>query len=204
MNDAEIRESFHRKRLRRQHEDEETIVINELGLKHGKCRADIVVVNGCLAGFEIKSDKDSLSRLANQIHVYDAIFDRIAIIVTQRHLKTVKNTVPEWWGVILCVKGKRGAVNFITQRIATINAQVDPYSVAQLLWKSEAVDILQAKGEHPKLVRKPRAYLYSQLVKRMTWAELKDTVRSFLKSRTNWRHHKSPFECDGLSQPIAK
>ena len=54
MNDGRIRAAFHGKILRRQHLCPETLVLDELGLMHGRCRADIAVVNGCLIGYEIK------------------------------------------------------------------------------------------------------------------------------------------------------
>ncbi len=53
MNDVEIRQNFHRKILRRQHAQKNTLVIDELGLNHGRCRADIAVVNGHFWGFVI-------------------------------------------------------------------------------------------------------------------------------------------------------
>ena len=58
MNDMLIRESFHRQVLKRYRRSPHTLVLNELGLRHGKCRADIAVVNGSLTGYEIKSDDD--------------------------------------------------------------------------------------------------------------------------------------------------
>ena len=72
MNDAQIRSSFHSKKLRRHHATPDTLVVDELGLKHGKCRADIAVINGHLIGYEIKSDDDSLHRLARQVEAYNA------------------------------------------------------------------------------------------------------------------------------------
>lgn len=204
MNDFEIRKSFHRKRLRRHHEDCETLVIDELGLIHGRYRADIAVVNGCLVGFEIKGKEDSLSRLPGQIPAYNAIFDRIAIIITGRHLDKVEALIPRWWGIIMCTEGKRGALNFITCRKAIMNPQVDPFAVAQLLWRSEAAEILVAKGETGDIMRKPRAVLYSRLATIMTRSELRDIVRYCFMHRTNWRRLKRPYEGDDLSLPIAK
>jgi hypothetical protein len=46
--------------------DPETIILDELGLRHGAARVDIVVVNGNLIGFELKSDRDDLRRLPKQ------------------------------------------------------------------------------------------------------------------------------------------
>ena len=108
MNDEQIRRQFHRKRLRRHHDDSETVVVDELGLKHGRCRADIAVINGHFIGYEIKSDNDSLRRLPEQIDVYSAVFDRASVIVGEKHACAVKSLIPGWWGLILASQGPRG------------------------------------------------------------------------------------------------
>ena len=58
MNDERIRAAFHRKVLRRHHANANTLVIDELGLKHGKRRAVIAFINGHINGYEIKCDYD--------------------------------------------------------------------------------------------------------------------------------------------------
>lgn len=204
MNDLEIRKSFHENRLRRYHEDSKTLVIDELGLKHGKCRADIAVVNGLLVGFEIKGNNDSLFRLPVQIPAYNAVFDRIDIIITKHHLNKALDIIPKWWGIIVCNEGRQGALKFKTRRKAKINPRVDSFAVAQLLWRSEAAELLRSKGETGDILRKPRAFLYARLVELMSDSELRGAVRSCFMGRTSWRHLTQPYEHDGLSQPIAK
>ena len=95
MNDVEIRQNFHRKILRRQHAHKDTLVIDELGLNHGKCRADIAVVNGRFVGYEIKSNNDSLRRLGEQVKSYNAVFDRVSIIVGNRYINGIQDYIPE-------------------------------------------------------------------------------------------------------------
>src|SRR5438093_602201 len=100
MNDALIRERFHKQRLWRFHASPNTLVVDELGLKHGKCRADIAVINGHLAGYEIKSDEDSLDRLEEQVEVYSAVFDRATVVVGTKHVGSIRSVVPRWWGIV--------------------------------------------------------------------------------------------------------
>ena len=114
MNDLQIRTAYHRRRLWRHHADPSTLVVDELGLQHGKCRADIAVVNGHLIGHEIKSDIDSLDRLSSQVDGYNAVFDRVSVVVTERHLKGAISLVPEWWGVVAAAQGSRGGIHFTT------------------------------------------------------------------------------------------
>ena len=129
MNDQQIRNSFHHKYLHKHHEDSATLVVDELGLQHGKCRADIAVINGHLIGYEIKSDADSLKRLDNQIASYNLVFDYISVIVAVCHLEETTTIVPDWWGIISVAEGKRGAIYFKTVRRSTQNRNVDKYEL---------------------------------------------------------------------------
>jgi hypothetical protein len=42
------------------------LVLDELGIDHGRQRADIAVINGRMTGYEIKSDRDTLAPLSNR------------------------------------------------------------------------------------------------------------------------------------------
>jgi hypothetical protein len=187
MNDAEIRQNFHRKILRRQHIRNDTLVIDELGLNHGRCRADIAVVNGHLVGYEIKSNSDSLRRLREQVKAYSAIFDRAFIVVGDRHIDKIQNSIPEWWGVIISSRGPKGAINFNMTRRAQMNRSIDPESVARLLWRNEAIEILHQKKLTPRMLRQPRAVLYKYLAELLNICELRKDIRKYLQKRRNWR-----------------
>ncbi len=63
MRDRDVRQALRRKVLRDHIGDSSTLVLDELGLRHGTCRVDIAVVNSLLHGYEIKSDADNLARL---------------------------------------------------------------------------------------------------------------------------------------------
>jgi hypothetical protein len=197
MNDAQIRSSLHRKKLRRQHTDTDTLVIDELGLRHGACRADVAVVNGHLIGYEIKSDEDSLGRLAAQIDAYGAVFDRATAVVGERHLCGAKGMLPRWWGITVATEGQRGAVHFATLRRATPNPSVDLFAVAQLLWKDEVQEELSKLGLEGKVLRQRRELLYGLLVKALRPHELRRVVRERLKNRTGWRCPAQPSSNGG-------
>lgn len=197
MNDREIRKAYHRSCLRRFHADSSTLVIDELGLRHGRCRADIAVVNGQLNGYEIKSDVDSLRRLDAQIDGYNAVFDRVSMIATARQLRDVINLVPAWWGIISVTQGPHGGIHFRSVRRSLRNDYVDDFAVAQLLWRGEAQRILVSLGVEGKPLRAVRADLYGYLVDRLDSGELRRTVRAELKSRRNWRRPALPSQGDG-------
>ena len=187
MNDSEIRINFHRKKLLKHHIDNDTLVVNELGLNHGKCRADIAVINGQLIGFEIKSDSDSLLRLKEQVKSYNEIFDKLYIIVGSRYANTIHKHLPDWWGVIIADKGLRSATRFALNRKAKMNQSINPVSLARLLWRDEVVVILKQRNISPRLLRQPRTILYEHLANILSLNELRKTVRTYLKKRENWR-----------------
>lgn len=187
--------------LRRQHARNDTLVIDELGLQHGKCRADIAVVNGHLVGYEIKSNNDSLRRLGQQVRSYSAVFDRAFIVVGDRHSDSIQDHVPEWWGVIISSRGPKGAINFRMRRRARVNRSVDPISVARLLWRDEAVDILEQRGLPRRVLRQPRTVLYTQLTELLNTCELRKAVRHYLQKRRDWRCPESLSRCGDSYQP---
>jgi hypothetical protein len=203
MNDLEIRQNFHKKRLRRQHAQKDTLVIDELGLNHGKSRADIAVINGHFVGYEIKSNNDSLRRLKEQVKSYNTVFDKISIVVGDRHINSVQNYIPHWWGVIISVRGPKGAINFDIIRKAQTNKNVDPISLARLLWRNEAEEILRQEKLPSRILRRPRETLYEHLVDKLNICELRKIIGEYFKKRKNWRCPEPPSRCDGLCQPVS-
>jgi hypothetical protein len=161
------------------------------------------VVNGHFIGYEIKSNNDSLRRLEGQIKSYNSVFDKAFIIVGDRYADSIANHVPEWWGVIVSVRGPRGAVHFDLSRKAQTNKNIDPISIAQLLWRNEAEEILREKKVPSKILRRPRAVLYECLANTLSICELRKLVRKYFKKRRNWRCPASPSRYDGLFQPAA-
>ena len=73
-NDQLVHKAFHKLVLAEEHSCPGTLFVNELGLNHGRFRADIAVMNGKLVGYEIKTDQDTLVRLPAQIDGYNEVF----------------------------------------------------------------------------------------------------------------------------------
>ena len=197
MNDNQIRQSFHNNILNNYHNCSNTLVIDELGIKHGKCRADIAVINDHFIGFELRSNKDTLNRLPNQIITYNTIFDYITIIIEKCHQKVIKSMIPNWWGIIIC-RENNDQIIFNKVRRPKINNYIDSLSIAELLWKNEAIEILLKKGLSNNISRKPRRILYQYIQNHFNIVELKHIVKNRLQSRTAWRGQISPFLNDDL------
>src|SRR6266481_5594730 len=196
VNEEFIRRNFHRKVLAVEHACADTLILNELGLRHGDCRADIAVINGELAGYEIKSDRDSLIRLGKQIRYYGAVFNRVAVVVAPRHVKSVLSLLPTFWGVFVCHASERNEPDFEVLREADENDTVDATAIAQLLWRQEAISILSELGCTASVLRQRRAIIYRELAENVALTELRSHVINRLKSRRNWRPREPLFQYD--------
>lgn len=67
----------------------------------GNCKADVVVVNGTSAVYEIKSELDSFARLENQVKNYLKIFDYINVITSASQVNKLKSILPDKTGILL-------------------------------------------------------------------------------------------------------
>jgi len=204
MRDRDVRRALHHKVLMEHHGDSSTLVLDELGLRHGTCRVDIAVVNSFLHGYEIKSDADTLDRLPGQVSIYSAVLDRVTLVVGKTHVAKVEAIIPDWWGVKVVTAGPRGGINFENYRPVTMNPTINPVALAELLWRPEVVTILQKLGTHTGLLRKPRAILYQYLAQTLRLEELRRVIRHCLKVRERWRDHLLPLSDDDLSIPMPK
>lgn len=186
MKDSDIREVMLLTLDQEYKNDPDTIIIEELGLCQGEARVDIAVVNGSIHGFEIKSNQDTLKRLAGQAAIYNRVLDSITLVVGSEHLDEALKIIPKWWGVVVA-KEQFGGVCLRKKRKGKLNPGPDPLAVTQLLWREEALEVLKKYNLHQGLISKPRTILWKKLVEHLPTDELMTLVRDFLKSRGNWR-----------------
>ncbi len=185
--DADIRSALHAKRLRHAKSHPDTLVIDELGLAHARSRIDVAVINGCIHGYEIKSAKDTLGRLATQIDIYRQTLQKLTLVAAPKHVAGIMHHAPEWCGVIAAEQGPRGGIRFHVLRNAVINPYIDPVMMAHLLWRDEVIDLLGQAGYAPKDLRQPRKQLYEMLSEAMSLREITASIRTFMVRRQTWR-----------------
>ncbi|MFM2279973.1 MAG: hypothetical protein RLZZ444_2204 [Pseudomonadota bacterium] len=116
-------------------------MLNEF--RAGSCKADLVILNGTATAYEIKSERDSLARLANQIENYKRVFAKVNVIASEGHVEGVLTTVPEDVGV-MCLS-KRYRITTIREAV-DCPARICPVTVFESLRAAEAVAILKALG----------------------------------------------------------
>ncbi len=187
MNDYQIRTELRRLLDERFSGDFETLILDELGLRHGAARIDIAVVNGNLDGYEIKSDLDTLRRLPHQMKIYNSVLDHVTLVVGNRHIDRAGKIVPDWWGITLVERGKRGMPCFSEIRKPQENPSLDPLTITKLLWRDEALALLGEISIADGFRSKRRAVIYARLAEVVPLDLLRAKVRQQLKYRTDWR-----------------
>lgn len=122
-------------------------VHEEFRIERGGSRIDVAVIGSSLVGYEIKSDADSFVRFANQIHAYNRVFDEIYLACGPSHVRQAEETIPSWWGILVAERTHGGTIELNAIRRATSNPRQNPFSLASLLWKNEALAVLAAEKQ---------------------------------------------------------
>jgi hypothetical protein len=185
MRDGDVRAAL-RTRLDVEHRNQpDTLTIDELALC-GQVRVDVAVVNGYLAGFELKSERDTLRRLPTQVDVYSRVLDLATLVVADKHHAHAAAMLPDWWGVTVATSTPDG-VALEVERGAEPNEAVDPHSLVRLLWHDETLAELELRDLAAGVRSKPRAHAWRRLADELSIEELRSVVRARLKARRGWR-----------------
>ena len=185
MRDADVRRTVLNSLSVAHAGDARTRIVQEMGVWSNSVRIDVAVINGELSGWEIKSDKDDLHRLPMQADIYSRVFDRVTLVSGGRHIEKAVALVPDWW-TIISASMPADIVELSIERSGSQNPDQDPILVAELLWKPEALSILD-KRDTARGWRGRRAKdIYRQLADVVPLETLKSDVRETLKSRKGW------------------
>lgn len=174
-------------------------ILEELGVRHGTARIDIAVINGVMHGYEIKSDCDTLDRLPEQINEFNKVFDKLTLVVGKHHLYRAINIIPDWWGITVAKIDANHKIFFQNIREAEDNPNQIGVSIARLLWRQEALQILEEQNIAKGVRSKPRELIYQRLSNALDADDLKEKVRhALLISRGDWRSDKLLVLSDDL------
>lgn len=106
-------------------------------------RADLVILNGTSTAYEIKSDRDSLARLHDQLQNYRQLWAAVNVVTSPSQALSVCNSTPADVGVIVL------SDNFTLQtlREAEVNeSRVSPLLLLDSLRNAEAESVLISLG----------------------------------------------------------
>ena len=175
LRDSQIRPVLLRELESRFCDPEHDLILQEFGCN--AARVDVAVVNGAFHGFEIKSDRDSLERLGGQIAEYGKIFDYVTLVSGKRLLRSARNKVPTWWGIRVAVD-YGDSVRIRELRKPKKNLNLDPYSLAEMLWKREIIQCLRRAGNTHISARQPVDELRSEITRILPIEMLAAEVRA--------------------------
>lgn len=110
-----------------------------------KTRADaLLVTESEMIGFEFKSDKDTLSRLARQIHDYERFCDRNYLVTGLKFKEKAPEEVPEHWGIYCVYLDDEEILQLECVRKAQPNQKrMRLHNQLRLLWRSELIPIIR-------------------------------------------------------------
>lgn len=145
----------------------------------GNCKADLVILNGTSTVYEIKSERDTLARLANQIENYKRVFAAVNVVASEAHVNDVLAIVPADIGVMCLSKRYR-----ITTVRASLNCpeRICPVTVFDSLRMDEGRTILEAMGVPvPDVPNTQKHALMRGLFEQLQPADLHDEMVRTLK-----------------------
>jgi hypothetical protein len=121
----------------------------------GNNKADCVIINGKTTCYEIKTNKDTLSKLSDQLNAYSKVFDLVYVVAGDKHLKDVLSNYPNYIGVLEL----KSNGYFNTHRKAT---QISTILDVELLLKSLRKDeySLMAKNLGARIDNVPNGKLF--------------------------------------------
>lgn len=182
--DKTIRKELNSQLHARYGNDPDSIIINEFDVNYGEARVDVILINGEMHGYEIKSDRDTLRRLENQIQTYNKTFDRVTIVAGEKHINDVLATVPEWWGIKMASINASKTLDLVDIREPKVNSNVKAESIVRLLWRAELLELIDRYGAEKGIKQRPIHILWGYVAEHVPLEDLKTYVRKRLK----WRY----------------
>ncbi len=164
--------------------NEGTFCVEELPICGHVARADIVAIADSLAGYEVKSEYDSLSRLPNQCKAYDQVFEYSTLVVAANHLAEARAIIPKRWGII---KVPTDSEELVEIRKPKRNKEVCGNAVAEFFWQRELIEILSSIESFELRKSWTRKRLRKEVVNAIAPLELAGVAASKMRFRQRWR-----------------
>ena len=124
----------------------------------GQCKADLVILNGSATVYEIKSERDSLSRLERQLQTYQTVFPRRYVIAGENHVAAVLASTPVDVGVLQL--SSRHSISTVREARERLDL-VQPAAVFDAIRTDDAVSLL--KNLHVEVPDVPNTKMRSEL-----------------------------------------
>lgn len=165
------------------HVDKDAVIISEMTVANWTRRADVVLANGTLWAFEIKSNSDSLHRLPGQIEAFRRHFEKFTIVAAERFEAAICNMMPE--GVGLWIVDPQGR---ITQRVPPRQTRLSKAAYISLMTAAEIKQLLSANGI--AVMRGASRSRLAEMAESLPQSDLGEAARNAVKRRHRSRHNE--------------
>ena len=124
---------------------------------------------------------DTYIRLSRQVRDYDKYYDHNIIVAGTRHAHSIKEHVPEWWGIIT-VEEEDGRLDFYFYRKPGDNPKLDPGKKISILWRPELAHIQELNGM-PKYRDKSKVFVAGKIIQTVSYENLSPQISEELFQR---------------------
>lgn len=166
----------------RAHVDDDAVLISEMTVANWSRRADVVLANGSLWAFEVKSELDSLTRLPGQLETFTAHFEKVCVVCAPRFETGARKLLPD--GVGLWVAEPDGSLR---ERVRPRLNKLSKAAAIGLMKATELRILLSCNG-YTRIAELPRCIL-AELAMRLPASDLASAARNAVKRRHRPRHN---------------
>lgn len=152
-------------------------------LRIDNCKADVVILNGTSTAYEIKSERDSITRLSSQIDAFRRVCASVNVICGDTHRAEVIRAIPEDVGILVLSPRLR-----ITEvrRAEACPERISPLSVFHSLRLDEAGTILKYYGfDLPPVPNTERYWAYRREFEKLTSRQAHDGFVKIVQTSRN-------------------
>ncbi|HEJ4043556.1 sce7726 family protein [Pseudomonas aeruginosa] len=165
--------------------DEDAVLVTELTVDNWAHRTDIVLANGRLWGFELKSERDTLTRLPAQIESFSKHFEKFVLVVDEKFEAQAELLIRSVSGAGLWISREKGK---LTEKIRPRAAPLAKKNSISLMTVSELRKLLSECGHHG-LKGKRRSELVD-IAENLSPKTLADGAREAIKARFKRVHQR--------------
>ena len=178
--------------------DEDAVLVTELTVDNWAHRTDIVLANGRLWGFELKSERDTLTRLPAQIEAFSKYFEKFVLVVDEKFESRAEELIRAASGAGLWVSTAQGK---LTEKIRPRFNPLSKVSSISLMTVSELSKLLSENGFRGVKGRKRLAL--EELADQLSPGILADGARAAIKARFKKVHQRFLLQRERTGSLIA-
>jgi len=190
--DKDIREIFTKHHTKRYPKSK---LLSEVRVNNGMAIADLVSIgvksSHC---YEIKSDKDKITRILEQSKSFDIAFHKISLITTYSQYKKALDIIPQYWGLVIVGNTPERKIRYL--RKAMLSPMFSEQKALLVLWREELMKIARIINMNEKsLNRASRRVLIDFISSNLSTTEICRLLNSHLLIREQNNNKIDWFRC---------